>query len=159
MRGWNLTNEDGFLTPDSKKALEVKHDENKKLINAFRNTYEQEPQEEEVRLDDLSVELSQYIEERPSLHQPDYQQLRFDSSMMFIEPYLSALLQFLSRQKHWKQEFLEAMKTPRNISISMLLKNLVCVTEDSQDDELFKLPLYKYLRCDNLQLIDSRLLE
>ena len=43
VRGWNLTNEDGFLTPDSKKDLEVKKDENKKLINTFRNSYQQEP--------------------------------------------------------------------------------------------------------------------
>lgn len=111
-----------------------------------------------MRLDDLSVELSQYIEERPSLHQPDHSQLRFDSSMAFVEPYLQALLQFLQRQHSWKEEFLEIMKTPRNISISVLLKNLVCVTEDSQDDDLFKLPLYKYLRCDNVQLVDNRLL-
>jgi hypothetical protein len=47
------------------------------------------------------------------------------------------------------------MKTPRNISISILLKNLVCVTEDSEDDSNFKLPLYKYLRYDTLKLIDS----
>ena len=49
-------------------------------------------------MDDLSVELSKYIEERPSLQQPDNLKLLFDSSMLFIEPYLTALFQFLKKQ-------------------------------------------------------------
>lgn len=50
---------------------------------------------------------------------------------------------------------MEMMKTPKSISLVQLLKNLACVTEDSDDDNNFKLPLYKYLRYEQTQPIDQ----
>lgn len=84
--------------------------------------------------------------------------MKFDSSLMFMEPYLAGLFSFLQSQREWKEEFLEVMKTPRNISIHLLLKNLACVTEESDEDNNFKLPLYKYLKYDTLHLISEDML-
>lgn len=99
MRGWNLTNDDGFLTPDSqsKKSLEVQSEENKRAIKAFKNTFDEGTI---APLEDISVELSQYPEEEKSV---DIQIMKFDSSLMFMEPYLAALFSFLQSQFEWKE--------------------------------------------------------
>jgi hypothetical protein len=99
MRGWNLTNDEGFMTPDgSAKGMgEVHTEENKKLIKAFKNTFDDVQQLEP--LDDISVELSQYPEEEKSV---DLQIMKFDSSLMFIEPYLAGLFNYLQSQTEWK---------------------------------------------------------
>ena len=37
------------------------------------------------------------------------------------------------------------MKKDKNLKVHVILKNLIVVTEDSEEDITFKLPMYKYL--------------
>lgn len=55
MRGWNLTNDQGFLTPESRKSIES---QDKKTVKDFKNE-----EFEEKKIEDISVELSQYVDE------------------------------------------------------------------------------------------------
>lgn len=37
------------------------------------------------------------------------------------------------------------MATPKNLPVALIMNNLVLVTESCDDDDAFKLPMYKYL--------------
>ena len=65
----------------------------------------------------------------------------------FIEDYLLNLFEFIRQTREdFKRSFIDVMKKDKNLEVNLILKNLIVVTEDSEEDDLtFKLPMYKYL--------------
>lgn len=51
------------------------------------------------------------------------------------------------------------MKEPKNLALGILLRNLNTVTEDSEDDISFKLPMYKYLEQEDKEIISRQFSE
>jgi hypothetical protein len=115
-----------------KNKTEIRTEENKNLISAFRNTYEDEYPHADRKLEDLSIELSEYglinTDFKSLESQTEFKKLGFDSSMAFIDRYLEGLLGFLDEHEEWKEMFIDEMKTPSNVSLPVLLKNLGWLT-------------------------------
>ena len=51
------------------------------------------------------------------------------------------------------------MKKDKNLKVHVILKNLIVVTEDSEEDITFKLPMYKYLQNNFDEMITKELSE
>lgn len=51
------------------------------------------------------------------------------------------------------------MRTCRNLQIGSFLKNLNVLTEDSDEDMSFKLPMYKYLEQEEVEVLSPEIAE
>ena len=100
----------------------------------------------EKKIQDLSMELIDYYDEKKVSKKFDEHYESFDSGYFFIEDYLLNLFEFIRETREdFKQEFISIMKKDKNLGVGIILKNLIVVTEDSEEDITFKLPMYKYL--------------
>lgn len=63
-----------------------------------------------------------------------------------MEDYLLNMFEYVRQtREEFKKDFIVMMKRDKNLKVHVILKNLVVVTEDSEEDITFKLPMYKYL--------------
>ena len=63
-----------------------------------------------------------------------------------MEDYLLNMFEFVRQtREEFKKDFIVMMKRDKNLKVHVILKNLVVVTEDSEEDITFKLPMYKSL--------------
>lgn len=61
--------------------------------------------------------------------------------------------------EQYHQHFIQLMRASRNLPIMQVLKNLNILTEDSDDDVSFKLPMYKYLEQEEHEIISRETIE
>ena len=102
----------------------------------------------ERKIQDLSMELLDYYEDsQQQARKSEEKYPQIDVGYPFIEDYLLNLFEFIRQTREdFKRSFIDIMKKDKNLEVNLILKNLIVVTEDSEEDDLtFKLPMYKYL--------------
>ena len=117
----------------------------------------QESKTDSIReISDISVQLSG-VKESVEIREREYVHLKFDSSLQGIESYLTSLYDHLILVPGWKEEFMAFMNEERGISIRVLLSNLDYA--DEEDDNTFRVPLYKHFVDDNSPAVSNERLE
>jgi hypothetical protein len=88
--------------------------------------------------------LLEYYENTQEPREQQYEKL--DPSFSFIEDYLFNLFKYIRKRGHsFREHFIQLMQVSRNLSCLFILQNLNVLTDESdEEDDTFKLPLYKY---------------